>query len=48
MIPINDIRAWSNVVPWVNDAQIEQDLVICRSLIEFFFMFILSLNNNDA
>jgi len=23
MIPINDIRAWSNIVPWVNDEQIE-------------------------
>ena len=36
MIPINDIRAWSNIVPWVNDEQIEQDLVISRSLIEIF------------
>lgn len=36
MIPINDIRAWSNNVPWVNDEQIEQDLVISRSLIEIF------------
>jgi predicted nucleotidyltransferase component of viral defense system len=36
MIPISDIRAWSNIVPWVNDEQIEQDLVICRSLIEIF------------
>lgn len=36
MIPINEIRAWSNLVPWVNDEQIEQDLVICRSLVEIF------------
>ncbi|HMT66113.1 MAG TPA: nucleotidyl transferase AbiEii/AbiGii toxin family protein, partial [Bacteroidales bacterium] len=36
MIPITDIRAWSNIVPWVNDEQIEQDLVISRSLIEIF------------
>lgn len=36
MIPINEIRAWSNVVPWINDEQIEQDLVICRSLVEIF------------
>ena len=36
MIPINDIRAWSNIVPWVNDEQIEQDLVISRSMIEIF------------
>jgi hypothetical protein len=34
MIPINEIRAWSNVVHRVNDEQIEQDLVICRSLVE--------------
>lgn len=36
MIPINEIRAWSNIVPWINDEQIEQDLVICRSLVEIF------------
>ena len=34
MIPVSDIRAWSNVVPWVNEEQIEQDLVISRSLVE--------------
>ena len=36
MIPVNQIRAWSNVAPWITDEQIEQDLVICRSLIEIF------------
>lgn len=36
MIPINDIRAWSNIVPWVNDEQIELDLMISRSLLEIF------------
>lgn len=36
MIPINEIKAWSNVVPWITDEQIEQDLVICRSLVEIF------------
>ena len=36
MIPTNDIRAWSNVVPWVSDEQIELDLVISRSLVEIF------------
>jgi predicted nucleotidyltransferase component of viral defense system len=36
MIPANEIKAWSNVVPWITDEQIEQDLVICRSLIEIF------------
>ncbi len=44
MIPINEIRAWSNVVPWVNDEQIEQDLVICRSLIEIFSDSLLAEN----
>lgn len=36
MIPVSEIRAWSNMVPWVNDEQIELDLVICRSLAEIF------------
>jgi predicted nucleotidyltransferase component of viral defense system len=36
MIPTNEIKAWSNVVPWITDEQIEQDLVICRSLVEIF------------
>ena len=44
MIPINEIRAWSNVVPWVNDEQIEQDLVICRSLVEIFSDSLLAEN----
>jgi predicted nucleotidyltransferase component of viral defense system len=44
MIPINEIRAWSNVVPWINDEQIEQDLVICRSLVEIFSDELLSKN----
>ena len=36
MIPITDIRAWGNVVPWKNDEQIELDLVISRSLVEIY------------
>lgn len=36
MIPASEIRAWSNVVPWITDEQIEQDLVICRALVEIF------------
>jgi len=36
MIPTQEIRAWSNVVPWIADEQIEQDLIICRSLVEIF------------
>lgn len=34
MIPISEIRAWNNVVSWISDEQVEQDLVICRSLVE--------------
>jgi len=36
MIPLNDIKAWSYNAPWINDEQIEQDLVISRSIIELF------------
>ena len=36
MIPITDIRAWGNVVPWKNAEQIEQNLVISRSLVEIY------------
>jgi predicted nucleotidyltransferase component of viral defense system len=36
MIPANEIIAWSNLVPWITYEQIEQDLVICRSLVEIF------------
>lgn len=36
MIPITDIRAWGNVVSWKNDDQVEQDLVISRSLVEIY------------
>ena len=36
MIPANVIKAWSHVVPWVNNEQIEQDLVLSRALVEIF------------
>lgn len=36
MIPANEIKSWSNVVPWITDEQIEQDLILCRSLVEIF------------
>jgi predicted nucleotidyltransferase component of viral defense system len=36
MIPVNVIRAWSHVVPWITDEQIEQDLVLSRALVEIF------------
>jgi hypothetical protein len=34
MIPRADIIAWRKVVPWRTNEQIEQDLVISRSMVE--------------
>lgn len=36
MIPRDYITEWRTVVPWVEDAQVEQDLVISRALVEIF------------
>lgn len=36
MIPRAFITAWKQTAPWVSDAQVEQDLVISRSLIDIF------------
>lgn len=36
MIPKAYITEWSNNVPWQTNEQVEQDLVICRALIEIF------------
>lgn len=36
MIPSNDIIEWSDTAPWINSEQVEQDLVICRALVEIF------------
>ncbi len=36
MIPTADILAWRTEHPWVSNAQVEQDLIICRALIELF------------
>ena len=36
MIPVRYINEWRNFVPWQEDVQIEQDLVICRALVEIF------------
>ncbi len=36
MIPQSYIRQWSNQVPWQANEQVEQDLVICRALVELF------------
>ena len=36
MIPMQDIPAWGNVVPWSDQRQIEQDLIISRTLVKIF------------
>ncbi len=36
MIPRMNIVAWGNFVPWVEQRQVEQDLIISRTLIELF------------
>ncbi len=36
MIPRDYITEWRAHAPWVQDAQVEQDLVICRALVEIF------------
>ncbi len=36
MIPQSNIIEWSNYVPWQTNEQVEQDLVICQSLIEIY------------
>lgn len=36
MIPAMNIVAWGNVVPWAEQRQIEQDLIISRALIALF------------
>ena len=36
MIPQANITAWRNVAPWLDDAQVEQDLVLSRAVIKLF------------
>lgn len=36
MIPRDFITEWRAYAPWVDDAQVEQDLVIARALVELF------------
>lgn len=36
MIPRAFITEWGNQVPWQTNEQVEQDLVICRALVEIF------------
>lgn len=36
MIPQANITAWRARAPWADDAQVEQDLVLCRAAVELF------------
>ena len=36
MIPRDYITEWRNKAPWVDDAQVEQDLVISKALVDIF------------
>jgi hypothetical protein len=36
MVPISFITAWRRQAPWLYSEQVEQDLVICRALVEIF------------
>lgn len=36
MIPRDYITSWRSEAPWVQDFQVEQDLVISRALVEIF------------
>lgn len=44
MIPRDYITEWRQQVPWTQDAQVEQDLIISRALIEIFSRPILAEN----
>lgn len=36
MIPQAYITEWANQVPWQTNEQVEQDLIICRALVEIY------------
>lgn len=36
MIPENFVREWQNAAPWKSSVMVEQDLVICRTLVQVF------------
>ena len=44
MIPRDYITEWRQQAPWTQDAQVEQDLIISRALIEIFSRPILAEN----
>lgn len=44
MIPLDFISEWKKYTPWPQNYQIEQDLIICRALVEMFNHPLLSEN----
>jgi predicted nucleotidyltransferase component of viral defense system len=36
MIPMMNIVAWGNIVPWAEQRQVEQDLIISRAIVDVF------------
>ena len=36
MIPRANLTAWRSVAPWPDEAQVEQDLILSRAMIELF------------
>lgn len=36
MIPAMHIAHWRTKVPWISDAQVEQDLILSRALAEIY------------
>ncbi|AFL98190.1 nucleotidyl transferase AbiEii/AbiGii toxin family protein [Ornithobacterium rhinotracheale] len=36
MIPKNTITYWRSIVPWQTPEQVEQDLIICKALVEIY------------
>jgi len=36
VIPLDFVTEWRQIAPWIQDAQVEQDLIISRALVEIF------------
>jgi len=44
LIPLDFISEWKRNVPWPKNDQVEQDLIICRALVEIFNHTLLAEN----
>lgn len=36
MIPKDAITEWNQFAPWSSEVQVEQDLIICKALVEIY------------